>query len=152
MGWTWRRNISVNHATAPVVSTSYGSCRAGDGGNRVIVLQRLWEQAASQGMSAFVPRAMRAQRAEYRLKCGGFGAAVNGTCAAPLLDRVGGTEFNEGSYGAQYWAHQHIEFKVRRWLHFLKRCGMRAGPMARRAVGFGGDRARCTHSQRGKKE
>jgi len=44
----------VNHETAPVVSTSYGSCEQDMGTAELAFYNGLWEQAASQGMSAFV--------------------------------------------------------------------------------------------------
>jgi len=44
----------VNHALAPVVSTSYGSCEQAMGATELAFYNSLWEQAASQGMSAFV--------------------------------------------------------------------------------------------------
>ena len=44
----------VNHATAPVVSVSYGSCEREMGTAELAFYNSLWEQAASQGMSVFV--------------------------------------------------------------------------------------------------
>ena len=44
----------VNHAAAPVVSVSYGSCEQEMGAAELAFYNSLWEQAASQGMSVFV--------------------------------------------------------------------------------------------------
>jgi len=95
----------VNHATAPVVSTSYGSCEQEMGATELSFYNSLWEQAASQGMSAFVASGdAGAAGCNIGSNAAGSGAAVNGLCSSPYSTCVGGTEFNEGSYGAQYWA------------------------------------------------
>jgi len=58
----------VNHATAPVVSVSYGSCEQEMGSAELAFYNSLWEQAASQGMTVFVSLpATRARRAVRRL-------------------------------------------------------------------------------------
>jgi len=65
----------------------------------------LWEQAASQGMSAFVASGDAGAAGCYEgSSASGLGTAVNGLCSSPYATCVGGTEFNEGSNDAQYWA------------------------------------------------
>jgi len=95
----------VNHALAPVVSTSYGSCEQTMGATELAFYNSLWEQAASQGMSAFVASGdSGAAGCDLGSATRGTAAAVNGLCSSPYSTCVGGTEFNEGSNGSQYWA------------------------------------------------
>jgi subtilase family serine protease len=95
----------VNHATAPVVSTSYGSCEQDMGASELAFYNALWEQAASQGMSAFVSSGdSGASGCNSGSSSAGSGKAVNGLCSSPYSTCVGGTEFNEGSNPAQYWS------------------------------------------------
>jgi subtilase family serine protease len=95
----------VNHATAPVVSVSYGSCEQEMGAAELAFYNGLWEQAASQGMSVFVASddagAAGCQQGNSTF---GTSAAVNGLCSSPYATCVGGTEFNEGTNPAQYWS------------------------------------------------
>jgi hypothetical protein len=95
----------VNHATASVMSISYGSCEQEMGATELAFYNSLWEQAASQGMSAFVASGdAGAAGCNIGSDAAGSVAAVNGLCSSPYSTCVGGTEFNEGSNGAQYWA------------------------------------------------
>jgi len=95
----------VNHALAQVVSTSYGSCEQEMGTSELEFYNGLWEQAASQGMSAFVASGDAGAAGCYEgSSASGSGTAVNGLCSSPYATCVGGTEFNEGSNPAQYWA------------------------------------------------
>jgi pseudomonalisin len=95
----------VNHATAPVVSVSYGSCEQDMGAAELAFYNSLWEQAASQGMSVLV-----ASGDSGAAGCSGASVAtgtqhgVNGLCSSPYSTCVGGTEFNEGANPAQYWS------------------------------------------------
>jgi len=95
----------VNHAVAPVVSLSYGSCEQEMGVAELDFYNSLWEQAASQGMSVFVASgdagAAGCSTGAYAV---GSGDAVNGLCTSPFSTCVGGTEFDEGSNTAQYWS------------------------------------------------
>ncbi len=95
----------VNHATAPVVSVSYGSCEQEMGTAELAFYNSLWEQAASQGMSVFVASgdAGPAGCQQGNATAGTF-AAVNGLCTSPYATCVGGTELNEGADAAQYWS------------------------------------------------
>ena len=95
----------VNHATAPVMSTSYGSCEQEMGTAELAFYNSLWEQAASQGMSSFVASGDAGAAGCYEgSSASGSGTAVNGLCSSPYSTCVGGTEFNEGPNPAQYWA------------------------------------------------
>jgi pseudomonalisin len=94
----------VNHALAPVVSTSYGSCEQEMGTAELAFYNSLWEQAASQGMSTFVASGDAGAAGCYEgSSTSGSGTAVNGLCSSAYATCVGGTEFNEGSNPAQYW-------------------------------------------------
>lgn len=95
----------VNHATAPVVSVSYGSCEREMGTAELAFYNRLWEQAASQGMSVFVASGdAGAAGCEAGADTAGSGNAVNGMCSSQYATCVGGTEFNDSANAAQYWA------------------------------------------------
>ncbi len=95
----------VNHATAPVVSVSYGSCEQEMGAAELTFYNSLWEQAASQGMSVFVASGdAGAAGCQQGNATTGTAAAVNGLCSSPYATCVGGTEFNEGGNPAQYWS------------------------------------------------
>jgi subtilase family serine protease len=95
----------VNHAAAPVVSLSYGSCEQEMGATELAFYNSLWEQAASQGMSVFVASGdAGAAGCSAATNTLGTQGAVNGLCTSPYSTCVGGTEFNEGSDAAQYWS------------------------------------------------
>jgi hypothetical protein len=95
----------VNHALAPVVSTSYGSCEQEMGATELAFYNSLWEQAASQGMSAFVASGdAGAAGCNSGSDTAGSGTGVNGLCSSPYATCVGGTEFNEGQNPAEYWS------------------------------------------------
>jgi len=95
----------VNHAIAPIVSVSYGSCEQYMGSSELAFYNSLWQQAASQGMTVFVASGdAGAAGCSLGDSAKGKQAAVNGLCSSPYSTCVGGTEFNEGSNSAQYWA------------------------------------------------
>ena len=95
----------VNHATATVVSVSYGSCEQAMGAAEQVFYGSLWQQAASQGMSVFVAAGdAGAAGCDIGADAVGAGTAVNGLCSSPYSTCVGGTEFNEGTDYAEYWA------------------------------------------------
>jgi subtilase family serine protease len=94
----------VNHATAPIVSTSYGSCEQDMGATELAFYNNLWQQAASQGMSAFVSSGDSGAAGCYSGDdSSASGTGVNGLCSSPYSTCVGGTEFNEGGNNAKYW-------------------------------------------------
>ena len=95
----------VNHATAPVVSVSYGSCEQAMSSAEQAFYSSLWQQAASQGMSVFVAAGdAGAAGCNTGAEAMGAGSGVNGLCSSPYSTCVGGTEFNEGMDYAAYWA------------------------------------------------
>ena len=95
----------VNHAAAPAVSVSYGSCEQEMGATELAFYNSLWEQAASQGMSVFVASGdAGAAGCSAPTESAGAEAAVNGLCTSPYSTCVGGTELNEGVNAAQYWS------------------------------------------------
>jgi pseudomonalisin len=95
----------VNHALAPVLSVSYGSCEQQMGTTELAFYNDLWEQAASQGISVFVASGdAGAAGCSAGADALGTEQAVNGLCTSPFATCVGGTEFNEGSNAAAYWS------------------------------------------------
>lgn len=93
----------VNHQTATVMSTSYGSCEAFMGSAELSFYNSLWEQAASEGISSFVSSGdSGAAGCNSGSSSSGSMAGVNGLCSSPYSTCVGGTEFNEGS--GSYWS------------------------------------------------
>ena len=95
----------VNHAAAPVVSMSYGSCEQEMGATALAFYNSLWEQAASQGMSVFVASGdAGAAGCSAATANTGSATAVNGLCTTPYSTCVGGTEFDEESNAGQYWS------------------------------------------------
>jgi pseudomonalisin len=95
----------VNHAIATVMSTSYGSCEVDMGAAELSFYNSLWQQASSEGISSFVSSGDAGAAGCY----GGSSSSasstgVNGLCSSPYSTCVGGTEFNEGSNPAAYWA------------------------------------------------
>jgi subtilase family serine protease len=96
---------AVNHLLAQVVSVSYGSCEQAMGSTEMAFYNSLWEQAASEGITAVVASGdSGAAGCEAGSAATGTVAAVNGLCSSPYATCVGGTEFNEGSDATQYWA------------------------------------------------
>jgi subtilase family serine protease len=93
----------VNHKTATVMSTSYGSCEASMGSAENAFYNSLWQQAASEGISSFVAAGdSGAAGCNSGGSSSGSVAGVNGLCSSPYSTCVGGTEFNEGS--GSYWS------------------------------------------------
>jgi len=93
----------VNHATATVMSTSYGSCEADMGSAEMSFYNSLWQQAASEGISSFVSSGdSGAAGCDGGSSTSGTRKGVNGLCSSPYSTCVGGTEFKEGS--GTYWS------------------------------------------------
>jgi pseudomonalisin len=95
----------VNHTTATVMSTSYGSCEADMGAAELSFYNSLWQQAASEGISSFVSSGDAGAAGCYAgSSSSASSAGVNGLCSSPYSTCVGGTEFNEGSNSTVYWS------------------------------------------------
>jgi uncharacterized membrane protein len=87
----------VSRNLAPVMSTSFGSCESDMGAAELSFYNNLWQQAAAQGITAFVAAgdsgAAGCDSPSESTATGGL--AVNGLCSTPYSVCVGGTEFNE---------------------------------------------------------
>jgi subtilase family serine protease len=95
----------VNHALASIVSVSYASCERSMGATELAFYNSLWQQAAAQGISVFVASGdSGAAGCQAAASSKGSATAINGMCSSPYATCVGGTEFNEGSGSASYWA------------------------------------------------
>jgi len=95
----------VNNKTATVMSTSYGSCEADMGAAENSFYNSLWQQAAAEGISAFVSSGDSGAAGCYSASAAtASGLGVNALCSSPYSTCVGGTEFNEGSNPGQYWS------------------------------------------------
>jgi pseudomonalisin len=93
----------VNHKIANVMSTSYGNCESNMGSGAMAFYNSLWQQAASEGISAFVSSGDSGAAGCYGgSSTSASGTGVNGLCSSPYSTCVGGTEFSEGS--GTYWA------------------------------------------------
>jgi pseudomonalisin len=95
----------VSHNTAPVMSTSYGSCEAAMGSAELTFYRNLWQQAASQGISTMISAGDSGAAG-----CDGgsatsssYGRAINGLCSSIYSVCVGGTQFNDTSNYGAYW-------------------------------------------------
>ena len=104
-GVTLSAEYIVQHATAPVVSLSYGLCEAqASTGNSFY--GSLWQQAAAEGMAVFVAGgdsgSAGCDAANSTMPASqGFG--VNGLASTPYNVAVGGTEFNDTAFPSLYW-------------------------------------------------
>ena len=95
----------VNHVTAPIMTTSYGSCEASMGATEMAFYNSLWQQAASEGISSFVSSGDSGAAGCYGGSAtSASGTGVNGLCSSQYATCVGGTQFNEGTNYAQYWS------------------------------------------------
>lgn len=95
----------VNHKTANIVSTSYGSCEADMGASELAFYNNLWQQASAEGISSFVSSGdSGAAGCDSGSSTTDSRQGVNGLCSSPYSTCVGGTEFNEGSNTAAYWS------------------------------------------------
>jgi Pro-kumamolisin, activation domain/Bacterial Ig-like domain (group 3) len=86
----------VDNNLAPVLSESYGQCERNLGVSGVTFYGLLWEQAAAQGISAFVSTG---DNGAAGCDDPGFpalnGLNVNGLASTPFNAAVGGTDFNQ---------------------------------------------------------
>ena len=96
----------VDHNLAPVMSTSYGSCEQSLGPVQNAFYNSLWQQAAAEGITAFVS-AGDSGGAGCDPSSGGVyasGVAVNGIGSTPYNVSVGGTQFDDTSSPSAYWS------------------------------------------------
>jgi hypothetical protein len=96
----------INNNLAPLLNVSYGSCEQelGTANNQVINL--LWEQAASQGITVLVASGDAAAATCDRGSAVAYnGDAVNGLASTPYNVSVGGTDFSGAFRNAsEYWS------------------------------------------------
>ena len=93
----------VNNKLATVMSTSFGNCEANMGSSENSFYNSLWQQAATEGISAFVSAGdSGAAGCNGGSDASASVAGVNALCSSPYSTCVGGTEFNEGS--GNYWS------------------------------------------------
>jgi subtilase family serine protease len=92
---------AVENAVSPIVTVSYGNCEQflGPSGNQF--WNEVWEQAAAEGISAFVAAGdTGAAACDGNAQTSGgpavYGDTVNGLASTPFNVAVGGTAFNEG--------------------------------------------------------
>lgn len=80
-------------------------CEQDMGSSELAFYNNLWQQAASEGISAFVSSGDSGAAGCYGgTSTSASGTGVNGLCSSPYSTCVGGTEFNEGSSYAKYWS------------------------------------------------
>ena len=94
----------IDNNLAPVMSESYGECELGLGtaGNQFYYV--LWEQAAAQGISAFVSSGDNgAAGCDDPSGPAKYGLNVNGLASTPFNAAVGGTDFNQYMTWTTYW-------------------------------------------------
>lgn len=94
----------VDHDLAPVMSTSFGQCEASLGAAENTFWNALWEQAAAEGISAFVSAGDSGSAGcdPATATVATHGLAVSGLASTPFATAVGGTEFSEG--GGAFWS------------------------------------------------
>ncbi len=96
----------VDHNLAPVMSTSYGFCEQNLGPVQNAFYNSLWQQAAAEGITAFVSSG-DSGGAGCDSPSGGLyasGVAVNGIGSTPYNVSVGGTQFDDTSNPSAYWS------------------------------------------------
>jgi len=96
----------VNHNLAPVMSTSFGLCEAYEGTGGNAFFNSLWQQAASQGITAFISSGDSGAAGcdGGNASSGTHGTGVNGLCSSPYSVCVGGTQFADTSNPSLYWS------------------------------------------------
>jgi pseudomonalisin len=96
----------VNRNTAPVMTTSFGSCEAANGAAATQFWNSLWQQAAAEGITSFVAAgdsgAAGCDPASETTAAQGQG--VNAIGSSSYNVAVGGTEFNDTSNPGLYWS------------------------------------------------
>ncbi len=96
----------VDHNLAPVMSTSYGTCEQTLGPVQNAFYNALWQQAAAEGITAFVS-AGDSGGAGCDPASGGVyasGLGVNGIASTPYNVAVGGTQFDDTANPSAYWS------------------------------------------------
>ena len=97
----------VDHNLAPIMSTSFGQCETvlGPIGNAFYF--SLWQQAAAEGITAFVSAGDNGGAGCDASGAGQYafgGLAVSGIASTPYNVAVGGTQFEDTADPEKYWA------------------------------------------------
>lgn len=94
----------VDNDLAPVMSESYGACELDMGTTGNQFYSQLWQQAAAEGITAFVPTGDSGSAGcDQNLPLATQGLAVNGISSTPYNVAVGGTDFNDSQDESAYW-------------------------------------------------
>ena len=94
----------VDNNLAPVMSESYGQCELALGTSGNDFYRALWEQAAAQGMSVFIPTGDNGSAGcDDPGNPAQYGLNVNGLASTPFNVAVGGTDFDQYGKFANYW-------------------------------------------------
>jgi subtilase family serine protease len=96
----------VDHATAPIMSVSFGLCEADASPTESAFFAGLWQQAAAEGITVLVSAGDSGSSAcvvPSISRASAFGFGVNALASTPDNIAVGGTEFNESSL-TTYWS------------------------------------------------
>ena len=97
----------IDNNIAPVMSESFGNCEAGLGTSGNSFYNKLWEQAAAQGITVMV-----ASGDSGSAGCDNFntatvatlGLAVSGFASTPFNVAVGGTDFDDVGTQSTFWS------------------------------------------------
>ena len=101
-------NYIVQNNVAPIMSASYGLCELGQGTAGNASINTMWQQASTQGISAFVSSGDQGS-AGCTSQNGTppysdtFGLQVNGWASSPYVTGVGGTDLNWKWWTATGW-------------------------------------------------
>jgi subtilase family serine protease len=115
-GGDYSAQYVVDNNTAPILSDSYGECEYGLGTAENAFYNKLWQQAAGEGITVSVASGDSGSAGcdYYDLSSGDndliepaqYGLAVNGTASTPYDIAVGGTDFYYSNFDnpSQYWS------------------------------------------------
>jgi len=98
---------AVDHALAPVLSTSYGLCEAIDGYSDLEFERSMMQQANAEGITVLAASgdyaAADCDEWDTDPVIAEGGLTVDEPSSIPEVTAMGGTEFNEGGDNASYW-------------------------------------------------
>jgi hypothetical protein len=97
----------VDHNLGTVMSTSYGLCESSMGPVATAFYNSLWQQAAAQGITAFVSSGDNGGAGCDAPGGGAYatgGLAVSGIASTPYNVAVGGTQFEDVDNPSAYWS------------------------------------------------
>jgi subtilase family serine protease len=114
-GGDYSAQYVVDNNTAPILSDSYGECEYGLGTSENAFYNKLWQQAAGEGITVSVAAGdsgaagcdfYEPSENSNDVEPAEFGLAVNGTASTPYNVAVGGTDFYYSNFNnpSQYWS------------------------------------------------